>query len=110
LQRWQKTGDVTDVPRFEAFNSTASNEISSRYLYKGDFLRLRNVSLGFDLPEKYTRKAGLTSAKLYIRATNLWTKTFDKNLTIDPEQPIGGISDLQFFNPKSYTIGLSIEL
>ena len=110
LQRWQKAGDISDVPRFEAFNSTASNEISSRYLYKGDFLRLRNLSLAFQLPEQYTRKAGLTSARLYVRGTNLWTKTFDKNLTIDPEQPIGGVSDLQFFNPKSFTIGLSIEL
>ena len=110
LQRWQKPGDITDVPKFEAFNSTSSNEVSTRYLYKGDFLRLRNVNLGFELPEKFTKKAGLTSAKLYIRGTNLWTKTFDKNLTIDPEQPIGGLSDLQFFNPKSYTIGLSIQL
>jgi TonB-linked SusC/RagA family outer membrane protein len=110
LQRWRKPGDVTDVPRFEAFNATASNEVSNRYLYKGDFLRLRNVSLGFDLPTRLAQKAGVGSARLYVRGTNIWTKTFDKNLTVDPEQPIGGISDLQFFNPKSYTVGLTIQL
>jgi outer membrane receptor protein involved in Fe transport len=110
LQRWRKAGDVTDVPRFEYGNATASNEVSTRYLYKGDFARLRNLTLGFDLPNRLAQKAHFVSARLYVRGTNIWTKTFDKNLTMDPEQPIGGLSDLQFFNPKSYTIGLNIQL
>jgi TonB-linked SusC/RagA family outer membrane protein len=110
LQRWQKPGDVTDVPRFEYANATASNEVSTRYLYKGDFLRLRNLTLGFDLPARLAQRAHLSSARLYVRGTNIWTKAFDDNITIDPEQPISGLSDLQFFNPKSYTVGLSIQL
>jgi hypothetical protein len=110
LQRWQKPGDISDVPRFEYGNATASNEISTRYFYKGDFIRLRNLSLAFQLPANLARKAGLTSAKLYVRGTNIWTKTFDKNITMDPEQPIDGLSDLQYFNPKVYTVGLSLEL
>lgn len=110
LLRWQKPGDVTSVPRFEVGNATASNEFSTRYLYKGDFLRLRNLTLSFELPASIAQKARLSSARLYVRGTNIWTKTFDKNLTIDPEQPVSGVSDLQFFNPKSYTVGLSIQL
>ncbi|ANE49736.1 SusC/RagA family TonB-linked outer membrane protein [Flavisolibacter tropicus] len=110
LERWQKPGDVTDVPKFIAGNASSSNQTSTRYLYKGDFIRLRNVTLGFDLPSQWAKKAQLTTARLYFRGTNLWTKTFDDNLTMDPEQPISGISDLQFFIPKSYTVGLSIQL
>lgn len=110
LLRWRKPGDVTSVPRFEVGNATASNEFSTRYLYKGDFIRLRNLTLAFELPAKYAQKARLTGARLYVRGTNLWTKTFDDNLTMDPEQPVTGLSDLQFFNPKSYTVGLSIQL
>lgn len=110
LLRWRKPGDVTSVPRFEYGNATASNEVSTRYLYKGDFLRLRNLTLGFDLPNKYAQKAHVSSARIYVRGTNLWTKTFDKNITMDPEQPVDGISDLQFFNPRSYTIGLTVQL
>jgi TonB-linked SusC/RagA family outer membrane protein len=110
LERWQKPGDITSVPRFEIGNATASNEFSTRYLYKGDFLRLRNLTLAFELPANIAQKARLTGARLYVRGTNLWTKTFDKNLTMDPEQPVSGLSDLQFFNPKSYTVGLSIQL
>jgi TonB-linked SusC/RagA family outer membrane protein len=110
LERWQQQGDITDVPRFELGNPTSSSDVSTRYVYKGDFLRLRNLSLSFQAPGNIVKKAGLTSARLYVRGTNIWTKTFDKNITMDPEQPIDGLSDLQFFNPKSYTVGLSIEL
>lgn len=110
MQRWQKPGDITDVPQFIYNNQSASNEVSTRYLYKGDFLRLRNLSLGFNAPARWVQMAHLTSARLYVRGTNIWTKTFDKNITMDPEQPISGLSDLQFFNPKTYTVGLTIEL
>lgn len=110
LQRWRQPGDVTDVPRFEYGNATASNEVSTRYLYKGDFMRLRNLSLSFALPEALAQKINISNARIYVRGTNIWTKTFDKNITLDPEQPVDGLSDLQFFNPKSYTVGLSVQL
>lgn len=110
LQRWQQAGDITDVPKFEYANATSSNNVSTRYLYKGDFMRLRNLSVSFELPSKLAQKVKITGAKLYVRGTNLWTRAFDKNITLDPEQPIGGLSDLQFFNPRSYTVGLSLQL
>lgn len=110
LQRWQQAGDITDVPKFEYANATSSNDVSTRYLYKGDFMRLRNLSLSFELPTRLAQKVKITGAKLYVRGTNLWTKAFDDNITLDPEQPIGGLSDLQFFNPRSYTVGLSVQL
>lgn len=110
LQRWQKPGDVTDVPRYDFFNSTVSNAASSRYFYKGDYIRLRNLALRFDLPSSVTKKLQLSQLSIYVRGTNLWTKTFDKNITMDPEQSINGTNDLQFFIPKSITVGLNIQL
>ncbi|MES1214292.1 MAG: TonB-dependent receptor [Bacteroidota bacterium] len=110
LERWQKPGDITDVPRYDYANSTASNAASTRYFFKGDYLRLRNVTLGFDMPPTILKKLQLTKLNFYIRATNIWTKTFDKNITIDPEQQINGSSDLQYFIPKSINVGLNIQL
>ena len=52
----------------------------------------------------------LSQLNVYVRGTNLWTKTFDKNITMDPEQGINGQNDLQFFIPKSLTVGLNIQL
>jgi TonB-dependent starch-binding outer membrane protein SusC len=110
LQRWQKPGDITDVPRYDFFNSTTSNAASSRYFYKGDFIRLRNLTLRFDLPASIAQKLMLSQFSFYVRGTNLWTKTFDKNITMDPEQGINGANDLQFFIPKSFTVGVNIQL
>jgi TonB-linked SusC/RagA family outer membrane protein len=110
LQRWQNPGDITNVPRYDFFNSTNSNATSTRYFYKGDYMRLRNLALRFDMPTSILKKLQLSQLSVYVRGTNLWTKTFDKNITMDPEQSIDGTNDLQFFIPKSITVGLNIQL
>ncbi len=110
LQRWQNPGDITNVPRYDFFNSTNSNATSTRYFYKGDYMRLRNLALRFDMPASILKKLQLSQLSVYVRGTNLWTKTFDKNITMDPEQSIDGTNDLQFFIPKSITVGLNIQL
>lgn len=110
LQRWQKPGDITQVPRYDFGNATNSDASSTRYFYKGDYIRLRNITLGFNLPDNIAKKIGLSKLNFYLRGTNLWTKAFDKNLTIDPEEQINGTNDLQFFNAKSYTAGINIQL
>ena len=110
LQRWQKPGDITQVPRYDFFNSTVSNAVSSRYFYKGDYIRLRNLALRFDVPSSVLKTLKLSQLSIYVRGTNLWTKTFDKNITLDPEQSINGTNDLQFFIPKTITVGLNLQL
>ena len=55
-------------------------------------------------------KIHVSKLNIYVRGTNLWTKTFDKNITMDPEQPINGLSDLQFFIPRTFTAGINIHL
>jgi TonB-dependent starch-binding outer membrane protein SusC len=72
LRRWQKPGDITDVPRYDlgyAFNSYSS----SRYLEDGSYLRLKNVALSYTLPPTWTNKIKMGSVRLYATATNLWT-------------------------------------
>lgn len=110
LRRWQNPGDITDVPRYDFGNATNSNETSTRYFYKGDYIRLRNLALRFEMPQSVVKRLSLTRLSFYLRGTNLWTKAFDKNITMDPEQAINGTNDLQFFIPKSLTAGLNIEL
>jgi TonB-linked SusC/RagA family outer membrane protein len=109
LQRWQKPGDVTDVPQYIYGSTNNSNAFSTRFLYKGDFIRLRNVTLGYNLPEKVIQRFGITGIHIYLRGTNLWTKTYDKNLTIDPEQGVNSNSNLNVFYTKSLTAGLNLS-
>ncbi|WP_159451797.1 SusC/RagA family TonB-linked outer membrane protein [Sphingobacterium psychroaquaticum] len=96
LQRWQKTGDVTDIPKMTRYalnpeqnNAPANNytgqvaNLSSRYLEDGSFLRLRNVSIGYTLPQALAAKLKLYRLKATVSATNLWTWTNYGGL--DPE-------------------------
>jgi len=96
LERWQKAGDKTDIPRMTTYSSNpdqnggAANNyggnvasLSSRYLENGSFFRLKTLTLGYSLPEAAVRRLGLQRARAYLQATNVWTVTKYKGL--DPE-------------------------
>lgn len=108
LERWQKPGDVTNVPKYIYNNTTNSQEFSSRFLFKGDYLRLRNVTVSYTLPSKLINKAKMDKVSVYARGANLWTKSFDKNLTQDPESGITSEANFNVFMSKTVTFGLNI--
>ena len=60
--------------------------------------------------ENLTKKIKMSSVRFYVRGTNLFTKTYDDNLTMDPEQGINGIADSNAFFLKSFTAGINIGL
>jgi len=110
LNRWQKPGDITNVPKLVYGSGNFSTSVSTRFLYKGDYIRLRNMSIGYNANSTLTKKLHLSSLRFYIRGTNLWTKTYDPNMTIDPEQGINGRSNLNILYNKSVTVGLNVGL
>src|SRR5699024_5322814 len=79
LKRWEKAGDITNVPKRIYQNPTRSNSTSSRYLYDGDYLRLKNVRVGYNVPSKFLSKlgVGLRNLNLFIVGHNIWTHRFD---------------------------------
>ncbi len=87
LDRWQKPGDHTDIPRFSyAEKSTAVN--NSRYVHSTNHLRLKNITLGFTFPHQWTRKIMMESARIYFSGSNLLT--WAKWNKYDPETPVNG--------------------
>ena len=110
LNRWQKAGDVTDVPKLVYNSTNKSNAASTRFLYKGDYIRLRNVSLGYSFNKSILSKLNLSSLNLYVRGTNLFTHIYDKKLPFDPEQNINSQSNFNFFINKSVTFGINAGL
>lgn len=108
LDAWKKPGDVTDVPKYVYNGNKLANSFSTFYLAKGDYIRLRNLQIGYDLPKTITSKLKIASANFYVRGTNLWTSVKDKNLPFDPEQGIGSQTNLEVFIPKTVTAGVNI--
>ena len=77
MTRWQKAGDVTAIPRV-VFGDNVSNGSSmpiSDNLEKGDFIKFRNIALGYSLPKKMLESMGLTSFRFYLSAQNAFTIT-----------------------------------
>ena len=73
LNAWKKQGDITNVPR-PVFGDNVSNGSALPMdfnLFKGDFVKLKNVSLGYTLPSEVTNKIKISSARFFVSASNL---------------------------------------
>ncbi len=105
--RWQKPGDEAKSPKmvFRGSQSGLSGQHSSRFLYDGTYVRLRDVTLSYDLPlnKKYMNKA-----QIYLRGNNVFTYTKDDMLRADPETFIGGLLDQHLPNARQVLVGLNI--
>lgn len=110
LRRWKKPGDVTDIPRYE-LGSTTNNLHSNRLLEDGSYIRLKNLSIGYNVPSRFINKFMMQQLRVYCTATNLWTYT--KYTGSDPEvSTLDGSTSAQgidFFTlPQVRTIALGI--
>ena len=110
LSRWQQPGDITNVPeaRYLGGNGT---QASTRYLDKSDFVRLRNLTIGYSLPKSAIEKSGLSRVRIYATAVNLLTFTnyigFDPEARADQGERIGE----EFYSvPPAKTIALGVNL
>ncbi len=114
LNRWRKEGDITNVPRY-VYQNTYNNFLSSRFLEDGSFLRLKNVSVGYNLPKTLINRYKITNTRIYASATNLWTLTrysgADPEVsTLDGSTTAQGIDFFTFPQIKTFVVGVSISL
>ncbi|WP_026903304.1 SusC/RagA family TonB-linked outer membrane protein [Pedobacter glucosidilyticus] len=70
IDRWQRPGDITNIPRLNINRDRVSN--SSRYVLDASYLKLSNVSLNYKLPLKTVAKIGLNNLSVFANATNLF--------------------------------------
>jgi TonB-linked SusC/RagA family outer membrane protein len=114
LNRWQKAGDVTDIPRLWYGRDNFTNlqqQASSRFVESGDFARLENVQLSYAFQLKDTKisKAGVKSFRVFVQAQNLLLITNYSG--IDPENITeGGIDNNTVPRPRVYSFGFNLGL
>ncbi|MDO5614749.1 MAG: SusC/RagA family TonB-linked outer membrane protein [Cruoricaptor ignavus] len=82
---WTPENTGASNPKFVFGGNRSSNSQSTRYLYDGDFIRLKNVEIGYRIKQETLKINSIQSVYLYLRGTNLLTYAFDKNLYFDPE-------------------------
>ena len=90
LNRWTGEGSSNTIPRF-TFSDKNNNWLSSDlFVKKGDYMRVKNVTLGYTIPSSLTQKVLISNLRLYVAAENLFTFTTYEGF--DPEISSGGTS------------------
>jgi TonB-linked SusC/RagA family outer membrane protein len=115
LRRWQKAGDQTDIPK-PIFGDNISNGSSFPLdinVFKADFVKLRTLTLGYNLPKTLLDKVKISSARFYVSGNNLLILT--KYPGPDPEVSSNGNGSSNFgidrntvANQRTITVGLNI--
>ena len=107
LNYWKKPGDTGVHPKPIAGNSTNSYQFAStRWLEKGDYFRIKDVTLSYNLPRPLLQKVGIQGAKVYASGLNVFT-FHDVNFW-DPERGIIGMGTGIYPVAKTFAIGLDL--
>jgi hypothetical protein len=115
LNAWTPTNKNTDIPRAISSDPNQNSRPSTRFLENGSYLRLKNIMLGYNLPEKSLQsitKGVVKNFRIYVSAQNILT--FTKYTGYDPEvgnrtpnsSLTNGIDFAVYPQPKAFQVGL----
>jgi len=111
--RWQQEGDQTNIPRLIRNDPNGNRRDSDRFAEDGDYLRLKTVTLGYQIPKNLLDKIGIQSLEVYATGYNLITITdyswFDPEVNIfDGSNTALGTDFLTFPQPQSLIFGINV--
>lgn len=104
LRRWQKPGDVTDVPAVLVNSGRLS---ADRWLIDASYLAIKSVQLGYTLPIRWTEKAGISSLRIFATGDNL--ALFSKLNGMNPQYSTSGGTDYVYAPTRAISIGVDIN-
>lgn len=110
FKAWQQPGDVTDVPRIDSNTNHTTNigqSYSTRWLTSSDYLNLRSVTLGYNLPKNWLSKIMLQSARINLTAENLFMLKARQGL--NPMANYSGVTYNEYMPSRNFTIGLNVS-
>ncbi|TDW47207.1 TonB-linked SusC/RagA family outer membrane protein [Flavobacterium sp. 270] len=107
FRRWQKPGDVTDVPRLDINRNTPAAAASDRWLIGSDYLSLRQVNLSYKMPSEFISKFEIDNASVYINGENLML--FTKRQGMDPTQTFNGTTQNRYIPSRVISLGMNLN-
>ena len=120
LHRWEKPGDITNIPMAifgdpGATNSVPNSSISSRFIESGAFFRLKAATFSYQLKSDGLQHIGVSSIRFYVTAQNLFTITQYKGYNPEVNQQGTSASSLgidygTYPQARTYIIGFNVEL
>lgn len=107
LDRWQKPGDITNVPRMDINRNPQSSAASDRWLIGSDYLALRQINLSYKMPSQLISKLKIDNATLYVNGENLLLST--KRQGLDPGQTFNGTTQNRYTPSRVISLGLNLN-
>lgn len=107
LDRWQQPGDITNIPRMDVTKTTDFNATSDRWLVDASYFNLKQINLGYDLPKDVLNNIGVSTAKFYLSAENIFSLNARKGLNI--QQEFSGTTSNVYTPSRIVTLGLNVK-
>lgn len=108
LNRWQKEGDVTNVPRMDIGRGADFNATSDRWLTSASYLNVRTVTLSYTFPKVLASRVFMQNAQVYVSGENFFIASNRKGLNV--QQNFSGVANNSFSLSKSLVLGISFTL
>ena len=105
LERWTGEGTSSVMPRAVLNDPAKNTRVSDRWVEDGSYLRIKNITLGYNFPQKWVKKLTLESARLFVSCDNVATITGYSGF--DPEVDVNGIDNNRY--PISRTLSLGVN-
>lgn len=107
LNAWTYDNKSGTIPRV-GIGETNIAQPSTRFLMSASFLKLQNVNIGYNIPQKYLKTLGFTKLRVYVAADNLFLITGRKG--VDIQESYFGTSSLSYYPYRSVMFGVNIGL
>ena len=105
--RWVGYGTSTVMPRAEYGDPNHNSRISDRFVEDGSYLRLKNITLSYTFPAKWTQKISIENARIYLSCENVATLT--RYSGFDPEVGINGIDGNRYPVSRTFSLGVNFN-
>jgi TonB-linked SusC/RagA family outer membrane protein len=112
LNHWTPTNTNTNIPRPVRTDPNGNNRLSTRFIEDGSYVRLKNLTLAYNIPAALAKHAAMKNLRVYVTGQNLitWTKYsgYDPEVSADPFSSTSLGRDFGVYpQSRTYTVGLN---
>ncbi len=108
LNRWQKPGDITNVPRLDAGRASDFNGASSRWLIDASYFNIRTINLSYNLPKSLTNRMKVNNGQFFVSIENAMFSS--KRIGLNNQQAFSGVTSNAYPPVRVFTVGVSLNL
>lgn len=109
LNRWQKPGDITNVPRMDNAQTSNFGAASSRWLTDASYLNIQNITLAYDFKGRFNKKTlPFQAGRIFVAVENV--KMYTKRKGMNPMQNFSGVTAIGYIPARVVNVGINVNL